>query len=103
MRGVLPMPCVAVIQWRKRRWLVASDRQSELPSNDYLGLSHHPQIIRAWKQGAEQFGVGSGGSGHVSGYSVAHQALKNWPSGWAIRGHCCLSLVLPLIRRSLPR
>ncbi|WP_343144310.1 DsbA family protein, partial [Pseudomonas aeruginosa] len=28
---------------------------------------------------------------------------KNWPSGWAIRGHCCLSLVLLLIRQSLPR
>ncbi len=59
------------------RWLVADDRQYlNFSSNDYLGLSHHPQIIRAWKQSAEQFGVGSGGSGHVSGYSVAHQALE---------------------------
>ena len=59
------------------RWLVADDRQYlNFSSNDYLGLSHHPQIIRAWQQGAEQFGVGSGGSGHVSGYSVAHQALE---------------------------
>lgn len=87
------------------RWLVADDCQYlNFSSNDYLGLSHHPQIIRAWQQGAEQFGVGSGGSGHVSGYSVAHQCWKkNWPSGWAIRGHCCLSLVLLLIRQSLPR
>lgn len=87
------------------RWLVADDCQYlNFSSNDYLGLSHHPQIIRAWQQGADQFGVGSGGSGHVSGYSVAHQVLKkNWPNGWAIRGRCCLFLVLPLIRLSLPR
>ena len=59
------------------RWLVADDRQYlNFSSNDYLGLSHHPQIIRAWQQGAEQFGIGSGGSGHVSGYSVVHQALE---------------------------
>lgn len=84
MRGVLPMPCVAVIRWRKAgRWLVADDRQYlNFSCNDYLGLSHHPDIIRAWKQGAEQFGVGSGGSGHVSGYSVAHQALEEELAEW---------------------
>ncbi|XNN29641.1 aminotransferase class I/II-fold pyridoxal phosphate-dependent enzyme [Escherichia coli] len=95
MRGVLPMPCVAVIQWRKGagRWLVADDRQYlNFSSNDYLGLSHHPQIIRAWKQSAEQFGVGSGGSGHVSGYSVAHQALEEELAEWL--GY---SRALPLI------
>lgn len=32
--------------------------------------------------GAEQFGVGSGGSGHVSGYSVAHQALEEELAEW---------------------
>ncbi|MFQ8771421.1 MAG: aminotransferase class I/II-fold pyridoxal phosphate-dependent enzyme [Escherichia coli] len=65
------------------RWLVADDRQYlNFSSNDYLGLSHHPHIIRAWQQGAEQFGVGSGGSGHVSGYSVAHQALEEELAEW---------------------
>ncbi|ENR8889300.1 TPA: 8-amino-7-oxononanoate synthase [Citrobacter koseri] len=65
------------------RWLVANERQYlNFSSNDYLGLSHHPQIIRAWQQGAERFGIGSGGSGHVSGYSVAHQALEEALAGW---------------------
>ena len=70
------------------RWLVADDRQYlNFSSNDYLGLSHHPQIIRAWQQGAEQFGVGSGGSGHVSGYSVAHQALEEELADLFLVGH----------------
>jgi 8-amino-7-oxononanoate synthase len=51
-------------------------------SNDYLGLSQHPAIIRAWQQGAERFGVGSGGSGHVSGYTTAHQALEEALADW---------------------
>lgn len=77
--------------WRQRyavtqgagRWLQADGRQYlNFSSNDYLGLSHHPQIICAWQQGAESFGVGSGGSGHVSGYSVAHQALEEELAQW---------------------
>ncbi|EFE08710.1 8-amino-7-oxononanoate synthase [Citrobacter youngae] len=77
--------------WRQRyavtqgagRWLQADGRQYlNFSSNDYLGLSHHPQIICAWQQGAARFGVGSGGSGHVSGYSVAHQALEEELAQW---------------------
>ena len=65
------------------RWLQADGRQYlNFSSNDYLGLSHHPQIICAWQQGAERFGVGSGGSGHVSGYSIAHQALEEELAQW---------------------
>ncbi|EGQ5284338.1 8-amino-7-oxononanoate synthase [Enterobacter hormaechei] len=51
-------------------------------SNDYLGLSQHPQIVRAWQQGADRYGVGSGGSGHVSGYTTAHQALEEALADW---------------------
>lgn len=51
-------------------------------SNDYLGLSQHPALIRAWQQGAARYGVGSGGSGHVSGYTTAHQALEEELADW---------------------
>lgn len=57
-------------------------RYLNFSSNDYLGLSQHPQLIRAWQDGAEKYGVGSGGSGHVTGYSVAHQKLENELAQW---------------------
>jgi 8-amino-7-oxononanoate synthase len=69
----------------KRRGPLAYPRRAafcNFSSNDYLGLSQHPAIIRAWQQGAERFGVGSGGSGHVSGYTTAHQALEEALADW---------------------
>lgn len=65
------------------RYLTREQRRyCNFSSNDYLGLSQHPDIIRAWQQGAAQYGVGSGGSGHVSGYSLAHQRLEADLAGW---------------------
>lgn len=65
------------------RWLtLGQQRFCNFSSNDYLGLSQHPVVIRAWQQGAERFGVGSGGSGHVSGYTTAHQALESELADW---------------------
>lgn len=34
------------------------------------------------QQGADRYGVGSGGSGHVSGYTTAHQALEEALADW---------------------
>ncbi|PHM71497.1 8-amino-7-oxononanoate synthase [Xenorhabdus sp. KJ12.1] len=78
--------------WRRRqahqssngRHLYTSDGQQYLnfSSNDYLGLSQHPEVIAAWQQGAEQYGVGSGGSGHVTGYTSAHHALEQQLAEW---------------------
>lgn len=65
------------------RIFTANDREYlNFSSNDYLGLSHHPQIVDAWQKGAVQFGVGSGGSGHVTGYSRAHQDFEEQLAGW---------------------
>ena len=44
------------------RWLEREgERWLNFSSNDYLGLSQHAGIIAAWQQGAERYGVGSGG------------------------------------------
>lgn len=65
------------------RWLTVGERRfRNFSSNDYLGLSQHPAVVRAWQQGAERYGVGSGGSGLVSGHTVAHQALESELAEW---------------------
>ncbi len=45
-------------------------------SNDYLGLSHHPQVIKAMQQGAENYGAGSGAAHLINGHSKAHHELE---------------------------
>lgn len=45
-------------------------------SNDYLSLSRHPQIIKAFKNGVNAYGVGSGASHLVSGHCAFHQQLE---------------------------
>ena len=45
-------------------------------SNDYLGLANHPQVIEAWREGAEKWGVGGGASHLVIGHSTPHHQLE---------------------------
>lgn len=45
-------------------------------SNDYLGLANHPDVRRAFQQGVEQWGVGSGASHLVIGHTRAHHQLE---------------------------
>ncbi|MCG9711805.1 8-amino-7-oxononanoate synthase [Shewanella insulae] len=45
-------------------------------SNDYLGLSQSPELIEALGEGARLYGVGSGASPLVTGYSDAHAELE---------------------------
>ncbi len=45
-------------------------------SNDYLGLANHPDLIRAFQQAADEYGVGGGASHLVSGHSFHHHALE---------------------------
>lgn len=71
---------------RRRRAVVTPDSGARLMvdgrsmlafcSNDYLGLSKHPELVQAACAGAHAFGVGSGGSPLVSGHSAANEALE---------------------------
>jgi 8-amino-7-oxononanoate synthase len=45
-------------------------------SNDYLGLSHHPELIRAATDCMSRFGFGAGAAHLVSGHSLEHHALE---------------------------
>lgn len=45
-------------------------------SNDYLGLASHPEVVRSCENGLKKYGVGSGSSQLLGGYSFAHHALE---------------------------
>jgi 8-amino-7-oxononanoate synthase len=45
-------------------------------SNDYLGLANHPDVVNAFKSGADRYGVGSGSAHLICGHSAAHHALE---------------------------
>lgn len=44
--------------------------------NDYLGLSHHPEVVRAATEAMEEWGLGPRGSALVCGYTQWHQRLE---------------------------
>ena len=45
-------------------------------SNDYLGLANHPKVLKAFKQAADKYGVGSGAAHLINGHSIEHQKLE---------------------------
>ncbi|MHA7847835.1 8-amino-7-oxononanoate synthase [Serratia sp. D1N4] len=57
-------------------------RYLNFSGNDYLGLSQHASVIAAWQQGAARYGVGSGGSGHVTGFCQPHHELEQQLAEW---------------------
>lgn len=55
---------------------INDDRYINFTSNDYLGISNHPEITKAFIKGVESFGFGSFSSVLVSGYSSIQQKLE---------------------------
>ncbi|MDF1796897.1 MAG: 8-amino-7-oxononanoate synthase [Coxiellaceae bacterium] len=66
-----------VVEGRKKNVIVA-DGQALLnfASNDYLGISQHPQVKKQFAQAALQHGLGSGSSALICGYHSAQQQLE---------------------------
>ena len=66
----------------EQRHLKRSRRVSPRPglvnfcSNDYLGLSAHPEVVQSFADAVMKYGVGSGASHLVSGHSLAHEILE---------------------------
>lgn len=55
---------------------VDSKKYLNFCSNDYLGLANHPEIVAAFKNAANEFGVGSGASHLVCGHTTLHHQLE---------------------------
>lgn len=46
-------------------------------SNDYLCLTKHSEVIKAFKTGADEYGVGSGASQLITGHIYPHHILED--------------------------
>ena len=67
---------ILVEEGRYPEILVDGQRLLAFCSNDYLGMAHHPQLIKALQDAAGRHGVGSGAAQLVTGYSSPHRALE---------------------------
>lgn len=55
---------------------------SNFSSNDYMGLASSKELAKAWQEGIALFGVGSGASPLVTGFSNAHLKLEESLCQW---------------------
>ncbi len=61
---------------RGTTYLIDGQVRLSFGSNDYLGLSQHPEVIEAAQAAAARYGVGATASPLVCGHSPAHEALE---------------------------
>ena len=63
-------------------FLLEGARYINFSSNDYLGMATAPELVKAWQEGLDRYGAGSGASPMVTGFSGAHQELENTLCEW---------------------
>jgi 8-amino-7-oxononanoate synthase len=61
---------------------IGGRRLINFASNDYLGLSHHPRVIAAMVDAAQQYGAGSGAAPLITGYTPAHERAEQAIAAW---------------------
>lgn len=59
-------------------------------TNDYLGLAQDPRLIEAWKQAADDSGVGSGSAHLICGHRREHAELEEALAEWTGRERALL-------------
>lgn len=74
-RGLLRKP-ICLDSSRGSKVIIDGERFVNFASNDYLNLSHHPEIINALADAVRVYGSGSGSSRLLSGTYLPHKRLE---------------------------
>ena len=82
--------CPGEESWQLRHAAKGGKPLLDLASNDYLGLSRHPDLIQAASAALRTEGVGSGGSRLVTGSRPGHDDLEQSLADWLGRDRVLL-------------
>jgi 8-amino-7-oxononanoate synthase len=61
---------------------IAGRRFINFASNNYLGLTHHPDVVAASARAAQSDGAGSGAAALISGYTPTHASAEQRLARW---------------------
>ena len=70
--------------------VVDGKRLQNFASNDYLGLSQHPQLVEMLIEAAKRWGVGAGAAHLLGGHRDEHAALESELAAWTGRERALL-------------
>ena len=82
VRDALAARGSALLRNRTPRQPRGADGIIDFSSNDYLGLSRHPKVVEAMRQGAKEWGAGSAASPLITGYTEAHRSAEEAIARW---------------------